>query len=164
MNRSALRLLRSTVYCTLYITRITKYYILKDTIWGMTEKDRREILKGIVCGAVIGVSGCSEMVGQEEVGAVDIRDDRFDPCNLDVPEETTVMWENQGDRTHTVTSVSDNWDVDTEVDPGGALQNTFNRKGVYDAVCTTHGSAEEFTGMRMRIVVGDAETDGSIDC
>jgi len=126
---------------------------------------RRTLLEGLLSGTVLGVAGCSSIpgVGQEGVGSIELTGSGFEPCNADVPEESTVVWENTSETMHTVTSASDNWDLDVTLEPGAVVQNEFPRRGVYDAVCTEHGSREEFTGERMRLSVGDVDYD-SIDC
>lgn len=126
---------------------------------------RRTVLEGVLSGAMLGAAGCSSIPGvsQESVGTIELTGSGFEPCNADVPEESTVMWENTSETTHTVTSASDNWDMDVTLEPGAVVQNEFSRQGVYDAVCTEHGSQEEFTGERMRLAVGDVEYE-QIDC
>ena len=129
----------------------------------MVNTTRRRVLGAVFPGTMIGLSGCSDLVGQEEVGVVDITGSGFDPCNLEVPEGSTVMWENHDDETHTVTSASDNWDIDAELEPGAVVNHEFRREDVYDAVCSIHGDAEEFTCMRIRIAVGDVSFGERVD-
>lgn len=126
---------------------------------------RRTILKGGVAGGLLGLAGCSSIPGisQESVGNIEITESGFQPCNAEVPEGSTVVWENKDDEAHTVTSASDNWDLDATLEPGAVVQNEFPRAGVYDVVCTEHGSPDEFTGERMRLAVGDVEFE-SVAC
>lgn len=91
----------------------------------------------------------------DDAVVVDLRDRQFDPRNLSVERGTTVRWRNEDAVDHTVTSASDNWDVDMAVPADQSREYTFEDDGVYDAYCSIHGAAD-LTGMAMRIAVGDA--------
>lgn len=123
---------------------------------------RSFIVAGV--GLSVGLAGCADEFEGEDVARVSISSNAFDPCLLEVEPDTIVLWENEDDEPHTVTSASENWDIDAELDPGAVVQEEFSMRGVYDAVCTYHGDAEEFTGQRMRIVVGDVDYEPIDDC
>lgn len=115
-------------------------------------------------GLVVALAGCADEFEGEDVANVVISSGAFDPCLLEVEVDTVVLWENEDDGPHTVTSASDNWDINAELDPGAVVQEEFSSGGVYDAVCTIHGDADEFSGQRMRIAVGDVDYDPLTDC
>lgn len=93
-----------------------------------------------------------------ETVIVTLRDNQFDPRNLSVERGATVRWQNASGIEHTVTSASDNWDVDLAVPVDQSQEYTFEADGVYDAYCSIHG-APDLSGMAMKIAVGDASIE-----
>lgn len=66
----------------------------------------------------------------------------FDPDNFEVTEGTTVVWTNESDLTHTVTSGADRehdglFDSGN-VAPGEEFSYTFDEVGTYDYYCIPH--------------------------
>lgn len=102
------------------------------------------------------LSGCIFGTGKQTQVAK-LQDNEFVPKNARADTGMPFGWENHDDVTHVVTSASDNWDMETKVDPGKVINHTFSQGGVYDVVCKEHGNPDNFTGMRMKIAVGDAE-------
>ena len=72
-----------------------------------------------------------------------------------------MTWTNEDDTTHTVTSASDNWTQDTEVDGGGQTTHTFEQDGVYDCYCRFHGSTD-LSRTSMKVAVGDATIESPL--
>lgn len=124
----------------------------------------------LTTAAMIGIgtiSGCSGGGGAtggsrvEETSDIGMVDSQFDPRNARVDTGTTVTWTNEDAAGHTVTSASDNWELDVTVDGGGDATHTFEASGVYDVYCRFHGSAD-LSGMSMKIAVGDATIESPL--
>lgn len=84
----------------------------------------------------------------------------FSPSNLTVPVGTTVLWINESNETHTVTSGS-NGEHDELFDsgnvaPGGEYSYEFQQAGTYDYYCIPHYAS----GMTGTITVTD-DNEGS---
>lgn len=66
----------------------------------------------------------------------------FSPSNLTVPVGATVVWINESDETHTVTSGSDGQHDELfdsgNVAPGGQYSYEFQEAGTYDYYCIPH--------------------------
>ncbi|MFB6304485.1 MAG: cupredoxin domain-containing protein [Haloferacaceae archaeon] len=118
---------------------------------------RRTVLRGLGTGVVASVAGCSADGGTAgvETSSVSMVDEQFDPRNVRVDAGTTVTWTNEDPTAHTVTSASDDWNVDVEVPGGETVSHTFENAGVYGVYCRFHGS-RDLTGMSMKVAVGDA--------
>lgn len=123
---------------------------------------RRQFLVGTAAVSTAIVAGCSSGSGGGadvvETTSVSMTDSQFDPRNIAVEEGATVTWSNDDGHSHTITSASDNWEKDMEVDGGGESTHTFDESGVYEVYCRFHGSAD-LSGMSMKIAVGDASID-----
>jgi plastocyanin len=118
---------------------------------------RRHVLAATAAGS-LPLAGCTGDGGGATVAEttdVTMVDSQFDPRNVAVDAGATVTWTNEDTTAHTVTSASDNWSMDTEVDGGGQTTHKFDESGVYDVYCTFHGSAD-LSGMSMKVGVGDA--------
>lgn len=132
----------------------------------MLTSQRRQFLKTVAGVSTAGVSilaGCLSSGPIKETGSVEITEDGFSPKNVHIDQQDSLMWVNEDDTVHTVTSATEDWDFDTELEPGFTVQNTFNFDGVYEIVCTKHGSKEEFTGERMKLSVGSEEIEDPIE-
>lgn len=125
--------------------------------------DRRQFIAACSAAATAALAGCSAGGGADVVETTDVTmaDDQFDPRNIAVDAGATVTWTNEDDDGHTVTSASDNWELDETVSAGGETTHTFEEDGVYDVYCRFHGT-EELSGMSMKVAVGDAEIDSPL--
>ena len=127
---------------------------------------RRRVLQALgstVTIGAIGLAGCLDDAIGAQTADVDIEDDRFNPCNVNIVEEGVVTWENVGEEPHTVTAASTNWTLDVELQPEELTTMEFATEGVYLAVCSHHGDADAFEGMRMAIAVGSAEIEDELE-
>lgn len=73
--------------------------------------------------------------GQPGMSAVMIKNNSFDPADLQVAKGTTVVWTNQDTSDHSVSS--DKFSSQT-LRPGDTFQYTFNDPGTYDYNCGIH--------------------------
>jgi len=123
---------------------------------------RRRILKAVAVTGVATIAGCaSGSAGVTETSDVSMTGSQFQPRNIHVDAGTTVTWTNDDSFDHTVTSASDNWNMDETVPGGESVDHTFEESGVYDVYCTIHGS-EDLSGMSMKIGVGDANIESPL--
>lgn len=128
---------------------------------------RRTFLTTAAAIGIGTISGCSGGGGGsggsnvEETADIAMVDSQFDPRNARVDAGATVTWTNEDTAGHTVTSASDNWELDVTVDGGGEATHTFEASGVYDVYCRFHGSAD-LSGMSMKIAVGDASIESPL--
>lgn len=142
---------------------------------------RRTFLQGTgtVGGAAL-IAGCGKNRGGggetqdgETTRKVEMTDDLvFDPADVTVSEGTTVVWENVGTITHTVTAynvlpvgatyfASGGFDSESEaregypdtggLEPGDTFEHTFEMDGSFDYFCVPH----ESEGMQGTITVTD---------
>ncbi len=88
------------------------------------------------------------------VGAID---NIFDPGVERIEPGATVTWHNDGHSTHAVAADDGSWDLGA-VQPGDALQHTFDQPGVFTYYCRYHGTPG--AGMIGTIVVGDVALPG----
>lgn len=93
--------------------------------------------------------------GVAETSSVSMSGSQFSPRNIHVDVGTSVLWSNDDTIEHTVTSASDNWEKDSQVESGGETTHTFEESGVYDVYCSYHGDVD-LSGMSMKVGVGDA--------
>lgn len=63
---------------------------------------------------------------------------KFDPPVLTVPVGTTVVWTNQDDVPHTVTSSDKTFKSSGALDKGDTYSYTFTAAGTYNYYCTVH--------------------------
>jgi plastocyanin len=82
-----------------------------------------------------------------------IADNSFAPSKLTVPVGATVVWEQHGQRPHTVTADDGSFDSG-KLDAGGSFSETFAKPGTYAYFCTFHGG-KGGEGMAATIVVAD---------
>ena len=61
----------------------------------------------------------------------------FDPARLTIKQNDTVVWTNQGQIQHTVTSC-DSLFNSGYLNPGETFSYTFNRKGTFHYYCIPH--------------------------
>lgn len=108
-----------------------------------------------------GGGGDGDGSAAQETADIAMVDSQFDPRNARVEVGATVTWTNEDSTSHTVSSASDNWDLDVTVDGGGEATHTFEESGVYDVYCRFHGSAD-LSGMSMKIAVGDATIESPL--
>ena len=79
-----------------------------------------------------------------ETATVDIPEIAFEPADITVKAGTTVTWTNSDDLPHTVTKVGGpgpQFDSGN-LDPGDEFEQTFDKKGTIDYVCTIHAGQE----------------------
>jgi plastocyanin len=70
---------------------------------------------------------------------VKINDSGFSPNSITIPAGSTVIWENAGNRPHTVTRTSGPAKFDSgNMAPGATFQFTFTRSGTYEYDCLYH--------------------------
>ena len=79
-----------------------------------------------------------------EAVTVDIPDISFDPADVTVKAGETVTWTNSDDIQHTVTQVGGPGPAfdSGNLDPGDEFEQTFDKKGKIDYVCTIHAGQE----------------------
>ena len=70
---------------------------------------------------------------------VSIRDSHFEPADLTIRAGTTVIWENQGNQTHTVTADDGVFDSGF-LNTGEGFRFTFSEPGAYAYHCQVHGA------------------------
>jgi plastocyanin len=84
---------------------------------------------------------------------VGAKDDFFQPEIRRVAIGTTVEWKNVGRNVHTVTADDGSFDSGL-LQPGQEYEHTYDKPGVYQFLCTLHGT-KGGGGMAGTIVVGD---------
>lgn len=122
---------------------------------------RRRVLQLAGSTATVALAGCTGGTGGAQVvetSSVSMTNSQFDPRNIHVDTGTTVTWTNDDMTEHTVTSASNNWNMDVIVAAGEKTTHTFEKSGVYDVYCSYHGGPD-LSGMSMKIGVGDASID-----
>lgn len=77
----------------------------------------------------------------------------------------TVTWENVGSFPHTITSATfhrraADWGIDTELTNGETMSYTFDRDGLYEYYCSSHGEANECGA----VLVGDVSEVDDLPC
>lgn len=137
---------------------------------------RRAVLGAAATGGLALVAGCTggnnpggssgngngdEEASVEETSSVSMTGQQFDPRNIHVDTGATVTWTNDDSFEHTVTSASDNWNMDSSVAGGKETTFTFEENGVYDVYCTIHGGSD-LSGMSMKVGVGDATIESPL--
>ena len=85
-------------------------------------------------------TGASGDDGDAAPVSISIIDNDYDPAETTVPVGTTVTWTNDGQAPHTVTAEGsfDSGDIE----PGGTFEQTLEKKGTVDYVCTIHPGQE----------------------
>ncbi len=118
---------------------------------------RRIFLATAGSASALVATGCTGGDSQtaEETTDVVMVDRQFDPRNVRADAGATITWTNEDETRHTVTSASDNWTEDAEVDGGEETTHTFQESGVYDVYCRLHGDTD-LSGMSMKVGIGDA--------
>lgn len=92
-------------------------------------------------------------IQQLEKVIISITDDVFVPNKVTIPISATVVWKNEGQRPHTVTSDKDFFDSG-QLDPGGSFEHTFTGADRLPYFCQFHGEAGG-VGMAGMIIVAD---------
>jgi len=120
--------------------------------------------------AVAGCLGGSTVANTQEVK---LKSDGFDPKNIKVDRQKIVYWENVTDTAYVLVSASDTWDYRQRVDPGKTTAQEFTTSGIYRLVArkrdgengseATPTGSPEFTGLRMKIAVGQEMEDPITD-
>jgi uncharacterized surface protein with fasciclin (FAS1) repeats/plastocyanin len=87
------------------------------------------VMAGLVCFA-------ASAQPQEETTVV-IQNLSFEPATVEVFMGSTVVWTNEDDVEHTVTSTEPLFDSDV-IPPGGEFTYEFDEEGIYDYICTIH--------------------------
>lgn len=124
---------------------------------------RRTFLATTGSTSTLLVTGCAsgDSSAVEETSDISLRDNQFAPRNIHADAGATVTWTNEDETRHTVTSASDNWTKDSEVDGGEETTHTFEESGVYDVYCSFHGDAD-LSGMSMKVGIGDATIESPL--
>ncbi len=91
--------------------------------------------------------------GEPPDGDVEVRNNFFDPDELEVQPGATVVWAWQGGVTHNVTFDDGQASEDQS---SGTYERTFAAPGSFPYHCTIHGTAT--TGMRGVVTVAEAAT------
>ena len=88
--------------------------------------------------------------------AVSMRDNnKFDPEEVRIQPGDTVVWSNQGSKTHTVTADDRSFNSG-DIKPGQTYSRTFEKEGFYYYYCRLHG-ARGGVGMAGVVIVGDPD-------
>jgi plastocyanin len=99
----------------------------------------------VVVGLALGFGKNGDLFGQGNVVSVSIVDFAFTPKTITVPVGTTVLWTNNGNAPHTVTSTSSPKAFDSgTLNSGDTFQHTFTTAGQFPYRCNIHPS---MTGM-----------------
>lgn len=69
--------------------------------------------------------------------SVNIKGNTFVPDTVTIPKGTTVTWTNGDSVSHTVTSISGEFDSGS-IDPGKTYSYTFNQGGTFEYGCSIH--------------------------
>ncbi|MDP2726905.1 MAG: cupredoxin domain-containing protein, partial [Dehalococcoidia bacterium] len=80
--------------------------------------------------------GWATVVSQPTVN-VSVLDYRFDPVDLMILAGTTVVWTNDGNAPHTITSGAALWDSGT-ISSGQTFSRTFDTPGTFPYHCIFH--------------------------
>ncbi|MGI8407509.1 MAG: right-handed parallel beta-helix repeat-containing protein [Actinomycetota bacterium] len=102
------------------------------------------------CALVLGLPGASQGASRE----VAIRDNSFEPQEARIDPGDSIVWINQGDQPHTVTSDKRGEFNSGDMDPGDTFQQTFPEEGYYYYFCRFHGARGQ-VGMWGLVIVGD---------
>jgi plastocyanin len=73
----------------------------------------------------------------EQVVQIAISGKHYIPAQIRVSRGATVVWSNQDDSPHTVTSTDGSWGSG-EIQPGGTFRYTFEDPGPYSYFCVRH--------------------------
>jgi plastocyanin len=87
--------------------------------------------------------------------SVNMINSMYSPMELTVPVGSTVVWNNNDDMTHTVTSGEGIFDSGL-LEPGDIFTHTFNTPGEYLYFCEIHGDPGGL-GMAGMIIVSDQQ-------
>ena len=88
-----------------------------------------------------------------EVLDIAIADNSFTPATITVPVGTTLVWTHGGERQHTVTAESGEFNSGI-LEQNAIFEHTFDQPGVYPYYCEIHGGAGG-AGMSAVITVGE---------
>jgi len=82
-----------------------------------------------------------DMMGQStpKVWSVAIEDFYFEPANAAIQPGDTIIWVNEGNEPHTVTSVDGQFDSEV-LNPGESFMLTFPEAGTFSYYCEIHPS------------------------
>jgi plastocyanin len=130
--------------------------------------DRRSFLAAATSGVAAGIAGCAgvfEPSLPESEYDIGMRAAAFVPAKATVTVGDTLVWGNNNDRPHTVTSYEDgipeaatffasggfdseaaardgyNTDISGAIDPGETYEHTFEVPGTYSYLCIPHETA-----------------------
>ena len=108
----------------------------------------------LTAAVLVALLGPAPGPAQAASQAVGIRDNRFDPQETRIQPGDTVVWTNQGARTHDVTSDKRGQFSSSRMRPGQTFNQTFTEAGFYYYFCSVHGARGK-VGMWGVVVVGD---------
>ncbi len=97
----------------------------------------RSMVLGIALLVVAGLVCFAASAQPQEETTVVIQNLSFEPATVEVFTGSTVVWTNEDDVEHTVTSTEPLFDSDV-IPPGGEFSYTFDEEGSYDYICTIH--------------------------
>lgn len=115
------------------------------------------VMDDFIYGEPQPISELSESSAPVTAGAetidIAIADNSFTPPTITVPVGTTLVWTHGGQRQHTVTAESGDFNSGT-LEQNATFQHTFDQPGVYPYFCEIHGGAGG-AGMSAVITVGE---------
>ena len=95
---------------------------------------------GVALLVMVGLICFAASAQPQEETTVMIQNLTFDPATVEVFVGSTVVWTNEDDVDHTVTSTEPLFDSGV-IPPGGEFSYTFDEVGIYDYICTLHPDA-----------------------
>jgi plastocyanin len=111
----------------------------------------RRLLILLVVGALIAPLTTSARAASQSVS---IRDNRFEPQEIHIDPGDSVVWSNQGARTHDLNSDKRGEFDSGRMRPGTTFSHTFGTEGYFYYYCSIHGARGK-VGMWGLVVVGD---------
>jgi plastocyanin len=116
------------------------------------------VRSSLFLAALLATAACSDDDGdggqgpdENPQGDVQVRNDLFDPAELEVAPGATVVWAwSSGGRIHNVTFEDGE---ESEDQSSGTYERTFTEPGAYPYHCTIHGSPT--SGMRGVVAVAE---------
>lgn len=95
----------------------------------------------LVAGLALAAAACSGTAA-EGGSAVAIRDNAYQPADLEVATGSTVTWTNDDEAPHTVTFSGSGPASSEQLAEGDGFTTTFDTAGTFPYVCTLHPEME----------------------
>ena len=99
-----------------------------------------ETLQAPESSAASGAPAASVPAAPGQTVQVRIVNFAFDPAELTIPAGTTVVWTNEDQAPHTVTSADGSFRSDDNLATGDVYRFTFTTPGTFAYICAIHGS------------------------